>query len=61
MEKEIKMHLRDPKVPRTPLCCVNPGLALTDNPHEVTCGNCLRMMERERRVNERRELEKGEL
>jgi len=56
-----KIHLRDPKVPIAPLCCCNRDLQLTDDPDQVTCGNCLRMMERERMRGERQghEKEKG--
>lgn len=58
--KNPKIHLRDPHVPAAPLCCVNTRLQLTEKPDEVTCGNCLRMMERERQLRERREHERKE-
>ena len=49
-----KIHLRDPHVFQAPLCCVNPNLQLTENPSQVTCGNCLSMMDRRRRSEEQR-------
>lgn len=48
-ERDYKVHLSDPYVPAVPLCCVKAGLAVTDKPEEVTCGNCLRMMKRRKR------------
>ena len=53
-----KIHLRDPHVFQAPLCCVNPNLQLTENPSQVTCGNCLSMMERGRMRGKRQEHEK---
>ena len=50
-----KIHLRDPRVFQAPLCCVNPNLQLTENPSQVTCGNCLNMMYRRRISEEQRE------
>ncbi|MBA7639536.1 hypothetical protein ES703_47195 [subsurface metagenome] len=45
-----KIHLRDPNFRRLPFCTVSPGpwpdARLTDDPKQVTCGRCLRMIER---------------
>jgi len=47
---KTKIHLRDPKFSGLPLCTVPPGPwpeeRLTDDPKQVTCGRCLRMIER---------------
>jgi len=47
-----KIHLLDPGMPEdvpAPLCTVRLGLSVTKNPEEVTCRNCLRMLERQKK------------
>jgi len=47
-----KIHLLDPDMPEdipAPLCTVHLGLLVTNNPEEVTCRNCLKMLERQKK------------
>ena len=51
-----KIHMQDPGMPkdiRAPLCTVCLGLLVTNNPSEVTCKSCLRMLERRRKWQEK--------
>jgi len=54
MSKKMKgkIHLLDPAMPEdvpAPLCTVRLGLSVTKNPEEVTCGNCLKMLKRQKK------------
>ena len=46
--KVLKVHKRDPNISQAPLCsvCYLPEERLADDNEKVTCGRCLRMIER---------------